>query len=437
MALRRRMFMLGAAAGSIVGAISSWLDWHSGLFSSVPQDIALSLALIPLLFWGWKTSDPTAPARVGMLLFILSFLPSIPNEMARMPIFLLWLPAVSLLAFYFFGFREGIIWSSVFIIAILAESIWVVAAMQQAFQFEPMLVMAIIIYLFLSGTAAAFQYLVESYEQQTLFDAEEKQLVRERMAEMQKLETIGVLTGGIAHDFNNLLVGVMGNAELAMLDGSPDSQKQYHLEQIVKSARHGADLVRQMLAYSGQGQVSMGQQNFNDLLLDVSELLLTVIGKQIKFRQSLMHHLPPIYGDKNQLTQLIMNLITNASEAMHGMSGEIYLRTGVRHLSNRDCSGMYMADNAKPGDFVFIEVTDSGCGMDKQTQERIFDPFFTTKETGTGLGLAALLGIVRSHGGTLSLRSAPGEGASFTIFFPQIVGGRIVEAQHIPEKTVQ
>jgi len=421
------MFMLGAAAGSIIGAISTWLDWQHDLVSSIPQDITLALVLMPLFFWAWKTTDPTPPARVGMLIFILSFIPSIPNELVQMPLFLLWLPAVSLLSFYFFGFREGLIWSIGFLAMILTESLWVLSGVE-SFQFESMFIMALIIYVFLSGAAAAFQYLVESYEHQILLESEERQRVSERMSNAQKLESIGVLTGGIAHDFNNLLVGVMGNGELAMLDAAHHGEEQHHLSQIMKSAQRGADLVQQMLAYSGQGQVSKGQQNFNVLIADVSELLRTAVDKQIKFKHALMHELPNIYGDKNQLTQLIMNLITNASEAMHGQAGELLLRTATCRLSEQEINAMYMPSNAKAGEFILIEVQDFGCGMDAQTQARIFDPFFTTKETGTGLGLAALLGIVRSHGGTLSLESQPGEGSCFRIFFP------LLAAQHNAEQ---
>jgi len=431
--LRRQVFMFCAAAGAIVGALSTWLDWRSGLISSIPQDITLALVLMPLFLWARKAADPTSPARVGMLIFALSFIPSIPNELIHMPIFLLWLPAVSLLAFYFFGFREGVIWAACFLVVVLTESLWVLSSTQD-FQFQAMAVMAIIIYLFLSVTAAAFQYLLESYEQQILLESEERQIVSERMAEMQKLETIGVLAGGIAHDFNNLLVGVMGNAELAMLEEPHDGKQQYHLGQVVKSAHRGADLVRQMLAYSGQGQISMGQQNFNDLIRDVAELLSTVVGKQIRLNQFLMNDLPDIYGDKNQLTQLIMNLITNAAEAMQGKSGEILLRTDVCQLSRQDIASMYMPDHVKEGEFILIEVNDSGCGMSAQTQARIFDPFFTTKDTGTGLGLAALLGIVRSHGGTLSLKSELNKGSCFSIYFPQLADSQQAGSQKIDDQ---
>ncbi len=267
-----------------------------------------------------------------------------------------------------------------------------------------------------AGNIAGVEGNVRNINERKRAEQESRELT-DQLQQAQKMESIGVLAGGIAHDFNNLLVGVMGNAELAMLDNRQDELKTY-LEQIFRSARRGADLVRQMLAYSGQGHISMGAQNFNDLILDVSELLGTVIGKQIRLQQNLINPLPDVYGDKNQLTQLIMNLMTNASEAMHNKPGEIRLRTGIRHLEPRDFAAMYMAADIQAGNFVFVEVTDSGCGMDKQTQLRIFDPFFTTKESGSGLGLAALLGIVRSHGGTLSLQSELGKGSCFTIYLP-------------------
>jgi len=272
------------------------------------------------------------------------------------------------------------------------------------------------------GHIAGVEGNVRNVNERKRAERESRELT-DQLQQAQKMESIGVLAGGIAHDFNNLLVGVMGNAELAMLDNRQEELRPY-LEQIFKSSRHGADLVRQMLAYSGQGHISMGEQNLNALIRDVSELLGTVIGKHIRLEQRLMGGLPDIYGDKNQLTQLIMNLMTNASEAMQHKPGEILLHTGVRYLSAQDFTAMYMATDIEAGEFAFVAVTDTGCGMDKRTQERIFDPFFTTKETGSGLGLAALLGIVRSHGGTLSLHSAPGEGACFTVFFPILAAGQ-------------
>jgi len=239
-----------------------------------------------------------------------------------------------------------------------------------------------------------------------------------QMQRAQKMESIGVLAGGIAHDFNNLLVGVMGNAELAMLDAPEPSEMRDYLKHIFKASQRGADLVRQMLAYSGQGRFLMGDQDMNGLIADVSQLLATAIGKKITLKKALADGLPLVYGDKNQLTQLVMNLITNASEAIQENVGSIEIRTGLCRLEVDDFSGMYLADQHEPGRYVCMSVRDDGCGMDEATQARIFDPFFTTKVTGSGLGLAALLGIIRSHGGALKLDSAPGKGSCFTVYLP-------------------
>ncbi|GAV20812.1 two-component system, sporulation sensor kinase C [Mariprofundus micogutta] len=270
---------------------------------------------------------------------------------------------------------------------------------------------------------------VRNINERKLAERESQELTGQ-LQQAQKMESIGVLAGGIAHDFNNLLVGMMGNAELAMLDAPEQGETRYYLQQIFKASRKGADLVRQMLAYSGQGRFAMGEQNLNEMIQDVSDLLETVIGKHARLHQQLMETLPYVYGDKNQLTQLIMNLMTNASEALSGKPGDITLRTGVRSLSSQDFAAMYMATDLQAGDFVYIEVEDNGCGMDAQTQERIFDPFFTTKETGSGLGLAALLGIVRSHNGTLTLNSELGRGSCFTVYLPALTKCEPVE----PEK---
>jgi len=273
-----------------------------------------------------------------------------------------------------------------------------------------------------AGNIAGVEGNVRNINERKRAEQESRELT-DQLQQAQKMESIGVLAGGIAHDFNNLLVAIMGNAELAMLDAPPNQPEQHYLDNILRAARRGAGLVGQMLAYSGQGQISMGIHNLNELILDVSELMHTVVGKQIRLSKQLDQHLPNIYGDKNQLTQLMMNLLTNASDAMDGKPGEISLRTGVRRLGPDDFADMHtLTGSPEPGTFVYLEVKDSGCGMDAATQQRIFDPFFTTKQTGTGLGLAALQGIVRSHHGTMSLVSAPGKGSCFTIYIPQFDG---------------
>ena len=260
-----------------------------------------------------------------------------------------------------------------------------------------------------------------------------------QLQQAQKMESIGVLAGGIAHDFNNLLAAVMGNAELAMLDAPEHGEMRHFLDQIFKASSKGADLVRQMLAYSGQGRFAMGEQNLNTLTAEVSELLGTVIGKKVQLDMALEDGLANLNGDKNQLTQMLMNLMTNAAESMGGTPGTISLRTGSVYLTRSDFPRMYLKDELQEGPFVFIEVRDSGSGMDRQTQQRIFDPFFTTKETGSGLGLAALLGIVRSHGGALTLDSEPGRGSCFKIYFPALenTGSESSEAELIQSESLE
>ena len=241
-----------------------------------------------------------------------------------------------------------------------------------------------------------------------------------QLQQAQKMESIGVLAGGIAHDFNNLLVGVMGNAELAIMDTPESAETHQYLQQILKASKRGADLVGQILAYSGKGHFAMGYQNLNTIISDISELLSSAIGKQTELELHLMDELPFVYGDKNQLTQLVMNLMTNASEALRGRPGSIRLETGINRLTENDLSRMYISTGLKADDYVYLKVADTGCGMDEETQKRIFDPFFTTKTNGTGLGLAALLGIVNGHKGTLALQSAPAKGSCFTVYLPMV-----------------
>ncbi len=267
------------------------------------------------------------------------------------------------------------------------------------------------------GNVAGVEGNVRNINERKRAEQESRELT-EQLQQAQKMESIGVLAGGIAHDFNNLLVGVMGNAELAMLDTDEHHPLRQYLEYIYKSAQRGADLVHQMLAYSGQGQFMMGEQNLNTLVHDISELLGAVIDKQVELKQELMQALPSVYGDKNQLTQVIMNLITNAAESMQAPPRRICIRTGVKYLHNADLNEMYLAKDVQQGAYVFVQVEDTGSGMDAETQKRIFDPFFTTKETGSGLGLAALLGVVQGHHGAIHLRSAPGAGSCFTIYLP-------------------
>ena len=247
---------------------------------------------------------------------------------------------------------------------------------------------------------------------------QERRCLEEQMFRTQKLESLGVLAGGIAHDFNNLLMGVVGNTDLALLDDSCSESIRNRLEHVAVAARRLADLTNQLLAYSGQSTLIEQPINISRLLLEMSDLLKPVVSKKADVRFSCPLELPVISGDGTQIRQVLMNLITNASDALGNNPGVITLRTGEVYLNENAISHLYLREGVKPGRYIFAEVTDSGTGMDEDTVSRIFDPFFTTKFTGRGLGLAAVLGIVRKHGGAIQVESSPGKGTQFRVFFP-------------------
>ena len=240
----------------------------------------------------------------------------------------------------------------------------------------------------------------------------------EQMRNAQKLESLGVLAGGIAHDFNNLLVGVLGNASLALSELPADSPARQFVQDVETSAQRAAELTRQMLAYSGRGKFVVEPVNLSQVVQEMTQLLRRVISKQARLSLHLRDDMPPIVADATQLRQVVMNLITNASDALLGESGLVTVRTGTVHADARMLAGTYLNEELPAGKYVYLEVTDSGVGMDAATRARIFEPFFTTKFTGRGLGLAAVLGIVRGHKGAIDVTSEPGCGTTFRVLFP-------------------
>ena len=251
--------------------------------------------------------------------------------------------------------------------------------------------------------------------------AEDERLEMERrLFHAQKLESLGVLAGGIAHDFNNLLMAMLGNLELALRELSPVSPARSRLEAASGAARRAAELTRQMLAYSGRGKFSIGLLSLNELVEENLHLLRTSIPETTALNLHLDRALPAVEADAGQVQQVVVNLITNASEAIGSEPGVITLSTGVRDFGVSDL-GQNRLDEAPPaGRYAYLEVADTGCGMDEQTQKRMFDPFFTTKFTGRGLGMAAVLGIMRGHRGAILLDSAQGKGAVVRVLFPAV-----------------
>ncbi len=250
-------------------------------------------------------------------------------------------------------------------------------------------------------------------------DVTERRRFNERLQQTQKLESLGVLAGGIAHDFNNLLTGIMGNASIALDDLPPESPVRSNLDAVVNASERAATLTRQLLAYAGKGRFVIERFNLSDLVREITTLLQTSIPKTVALRLDLQPELPSIEGDAAQIQQLIMNLFINAAEAVEeGKTETVVITTRVEPVSQSYIDQMVAPNGISPGKYVTFEVRDAGRGMDAVTLSRIFDPFFTTKFTGRGLGLAAVLGIVRGHMGALHVDTAPGKGSSFKVLFP-------------------
>jgi two-component system, cell cycle sensor histidine kinase and response regulator CckA len=255
--------------------------------------------------------------------------------------------------------------------------------------------------------------------------AEEERVLWERqILETQKLESLGVLAGGIAHDFNNLLTGILGNASLVLDELAPSSPERDSIKQIETAALRAAELTRQMLAYAGKGRFVTQSIDLNELIVEMAALLKASIAKHVALQFDLAAHLPPIEGDSTQIRQIVMNLIMNAAEAIGESQGSIRIKTQLQQFHEERTAGTttVVVDEPLSGDYIVLDVIDTGSGMDAATIARIFEPFFTTKFTGRGLGLAAVMGIIRGHHGHLQVTSEVGKGTIFSIFLPIVEG---------------
>lgn len=246
----------------------------------------------------------------------------------------------------------------------------------------------------------------------------EREQMEKQLQHSQRLESLGVLAGGIAHDFNNLLTAILGNASLVESNILKDPLKaKERAAKIILSAEKAGVLCKQMLAYSGKGQFILKPINLSSIVEEMTHLLEVSIDKAVIIKYHLTSQLPLIMVDEAQMQQVIMNLVTNANEAIDGKSGVISLTTGVMNAEAPYLATCY-ADHIQAGRFIYVEVCDTGCGMDKETVQKIFDPFFTTKVTGRGLGMSAVLGIVRGHQGALKVYLEPGRGTTFKFLLP-------------------
>jgi len=252
---------------------------------------------------------------------------------------------------------------------------------------------------------------------------EERQRLEAQVRHTQRLESIGVLAGGIAHEFNNLLTSITGYASLAATDLPPGSPAHRHIGQVLAAARNAADLTRQILAYAGRSQFVPEPLELSRMVESTARLIESMISRKAALKLDLATDVPRIEGDSGQLRQVILNLATNASDALGDQPGEIKIATGLLWAEGGELPSLKTGRIMPAGLYVWLEVVDTGAGMDRETLERIFDPFFSTKFTGRGLGLAAVMGIVRAHRGSITVNSEPGQGATFRVFFPALDEG--------------
>lgn len=247
---------------------------------------------------------------------------------------------------------------------------------------------------------------------------QERHRLELHLQETQRLESLGVLAGGIAHDFNNLLTVILGNLSLIRQELPAKSLHHPSLEQSEQASRQAAELCRQMLAYAGRGKLENKPFDLTELVESSRALLSTAATRQHQLHFHLSSGLPCMAGDPSQIRQIVMNLVQNAAEAIPQPDGVIDILTGVAPLEQAAIQQCLFASQHQSGQYLWLEVRDSGQGMDEVTRKRIFEPFFTTKFTGRGLGLAAVAGIVRTHRGMIQCHSVPLTGTFFRIYFP-------------------
>jgi len=252
----------------------------------------------------------------------------------------------------------------------------------------------------------------------TTQDVTERRHAEEALRQAQKLEGLGVLAGGIAHDFNNLLTAIMANLNLAQMTLPEEAKAARYLQSVESTVVRAADLTRQMLAYSGRGAFVIQSLDLNQVAEEITQLLRASIPKKVEIRFGLQPGLPAVEADIAQIQQVIMNLVTNAAEAIGDQEGTITLTTGTWELDRAVIQRDFPGQELRPGAFVVLEVSDTGCGMDDHTRDHLFEPFFTTKFSGRGLGLSALRGILKGHHAGIQIDSELGRGSTFRVFFP-------------------
>ncbi|MDX8408271.1 MAG: response regulator [Mariprofundaceae bacterium] len=395
-------------AGSLFLLIFATLDWFAGLKVVAVADVGLTVALVSAALYMRQSEDVPTAIRACIASLFVWFLVTLPHSI----LINLWMPIFPLAAFFGLGRMEGMRWSLSFLLAMALEMLgcryFGIEIASDMFLFSTIASLALVIL-----TVIFYQRLLEIFEQAIRTQSEQ-------LLQAQKMESVGLLASGVAHDFNNLLVGVMGNAELALMSVDKDDPLKENLDAMMASAQRGSNLVRQLLAFAGKAAWKQEQININELLEETRQLMAVAAGQQAELSFELADELPKVEVDTTQIQQMLVNLLVIATEAA---SPErrclITFRSGVKHCSAEDFVSCPINFTRRGGGkYVFVKVEDNGLGMDAAIQSRVFEPFFTTKEAGSGLGLAAVAGTLRRLGGALNLKSERGRGTCFTIWLP-------------------
>ena len=258
----------------------------------------------------------------------------------------------------------------------------------------------------------------------------------ESMLHTQKLESLGVLAGGIAHDFNNILTAIIGNADLASFDIPAGSPATKSLNDLKEAALRAAKLCDQMVAYAGKARFNSEARDLRQLLNELRQLIYASVSKKITVKYVFPEELPPVQMDPAQMGQVIMNLIANGAEAYGSDEGEIVISLDCCNCDDIPVNQNYLGQALKPLQYVEMKVEDRGVGMSTEVQKRLFEPFYSTKFLGRGLGLAAVLGIVRTHRGAISIHSREGEGSTVSVFLPVATAASLQEKETVKEMTL-
>lgn len=266
--------------------------------------------------------------------------------------------------------------------------------------------------------------------------AEEKRRWLEmKMLYAQKLESLSVLSGGVAHNFNSLLTAIMGNAELAMEKLSEESPAFRNLQKIETSAGTAAELAQQMLQYAGMGRFVVETLDISKLVREIKALIESMLTRRINIHYELADELPLIKADVPQIQQLILNLVLNSAEAIGENNGDITISSSAIRAEMRWLRDAFLTDELNPGVYARLKISDNGPGIAEDDRAKIFDPFYTTKFTGRGLGLAAVQGIIRGHGGAIRVYSEVGKGTTMDILFPKVKEDALKESLELNEPT--